>query len=162
MAASADDIKIRTYQRRDQAGFTQLVSRVLAEYGFTVDPVLESDLADPEARYDAIWVVIHDDHVIGSAAIRLLYDESVAELKRMYLQPIYRGRGLGRSLLNHAIRWARSRRCQAIVLDTSTAMTAAQHLYESSGFIRTGTRTETGTHDSRCEVLYKLELAAPG
>jgi ribosomal protein S18 acetylase RimI-like enzyme len=45
------------------------------------------------------------------------------------------------------------------VLDTSTAMTAAQHLYKSAGFARTGTRTETGAHDSRCEVLYKLDLA---
>jgi GNAT superfamily N-acetyltransferase len=60
----------------------------------------------------------------------------------MYLQPEHRGRGLGRTLLNHAIHWAKDRGCRSIVLDTSTAMTAAQRLHESAGFARTGTRTE--------------------
>ena len=160
VAPADDDIKIRPFHERDQAGLAQLVSTVLGEYGFTVDPVLESDLSDPQGSYDSIWVAIHNEHVIGSVAIRLVNDEPVAELKRMYLQPPYRGRGLGRSLLHQALDWAQSRRCQSIVLDTSTAMTAAQHLYESAGFVRTGFRTETGAHDSRCEVLYKLELAA--
>jgi hypothetical protein len=39
-------------------------------------------------------------------------------------------------------------------------MMAAQRLYESAGFARTGTRTETGAQGSRCEVLYKLDLEA--
>jgi ribosomal protein S18 acetylase RimI-like enzyme len=105
-----------------------------------------------------VWVAIDDDHLVGSIAIRLL-DDGQAQLKRMYLQPEHRGRGLGRTLLSHAIHWARDRGCQAIVLDTSTAMTAAQRLYESAGFSRTGTRTEAGANDSRCEVLYRLDLA---
>lgn len=76
----------------------------------------------------------------------------------MYLKAAYRGRGLGRDLLAHAIAWAEGRRCGSIVLDTSTTMTAAQRLYEAAGFVRTGTRTEVGGHDSRCEILYRLEL----
>lgn len=52
-------------------------------------------------------------------------------------------------------------RRRAVVLDTSEAMTAARALYESAGFVRTGTRTETGVHDSPCEILYRLELHRP-
>jgi ribosomal protein S18 acetylase RimI-like enzyme len=88
----------------------------------------------------------------------MLEDQPVAELKRMYLQSTYRGRGLGRTLLSQAISWAQSQNSQAVILDTSTTMTAAQHFYESAGFVRTGTRTETGAQDSRCEVLYKLDF----
>jgi putative acetyltransferase len=159
MSGPAERVDIRSYEPADQAGFAQLVATVLTEYGFSVDPILEADLEHPETSYQSVWVAIDNDRLVGSVAIRFLDDVMTAELKRMYLQPEYRGRGLGRTLLNHAIRWAKDRGCQAIVLDTSTTMTAAQGLYESAGFSRTGTRTEAGAHDSRCEVLYKLVLA---
>jgi putative acetyltransferase len=159
MSGPAERVDIRSYEPADQAGFAQLVATVLTEYGFSVDPILEADLEHPETSYQSVWVAIDNDRLVGSVAIRFLDDVRTAELKRMYLQPEYRGRGLGRTLLNHAIRWAKDRGCQAIVLDTSTTMTAAQGLYESAGFSRTGTRTEAGAHDSRCEVLYKLVLA---
>ena len=159
MSGAAEHVEIRPYEAADQAGFAQLVATVLTEYGFSVDPILEADLEHPEISYQGVWVAIDNDRLVGSVAIRFLDDGKTAELKRMYLQPEYRGRGLGRILLNHGIHWAKDRGCQAIVLDTSIAMTAAQGLYESAGFSRTGTRTEAGAHDSRCEVLYKLVLA---
>ena len=139
-------------------GFVSLVSDVLSEYGFRVDPVLDADLDAPEQSYDAVWVAVDDDALIGSVAIRRIGDGGVAELKRMYLRPSMRGRGLGRALLAEAVRWASAAGCRSIVLDTSPAMAAAQGLYESVGFRRTGTRTEVGPTDERCEVLYELVL----
>ena len=156
---------IRPYQAGDRAGFEALVSTVLTEFGFHVDPVLERDLADPMASYGAVWVAVDGERLVGSVAVRVVKEEAgsgdgpVAELKRMYLYPGHRGRGLGRQLLDRAVGWARGAGCRAIVLDTSAEMDAAQRLYESVGFVRTGTRTETGTVDSRCEVLYRLDLA---
>jgi GNAT superfamily N-acetyltransferase len=159
MSRASAHVEIRPYQPADQAGFAQLVAAVLIEYGLSVDPNLEADLAHPEISYQGVWVAIDKGRVIGSVAIRLLDDGKSAELKRMYLQPEQRGRGLGRTLLNNAVQWARDHGCQAVVLDTSTAMTGAQRFYESAGFSRTGTRTEAGEHGARCEVLYKLVLA---
>jgi putative acetyltransferase len=159
MAGPAEYVEIRPYKPTDRTGFAHLVATVLAEYGLKIDPILEADLEHPDTSYQGVWVAVHNDRVIGSVAIRLLDGGTAAELKRMYLQPEHRGRGLGRTLLNHAIHWAKDRGCRSIALDTSTATTAAQRLYESAGFARTGTRTETGAHDSRCEVLYKLDLA---
>ena len=161
MNHAASGIEIRPYEPQDRDGFARLVSHVLAEYGFTVDPLLEADLDAPQSCYQAIWVAVDDGQVVGSVAMRVLDDGMTAELKRMYLQPAYRGRSLGRSLLDQAIAWAQQRPCRTIVLDTSQAMTAAQRLYESVGFHRTGTRTEQGSHDARCEVLYALSLAEP-
>lgn len=152
------EVEIRPYEPQDKAGFADLVGTVLAEYGFTVDPVLESDLENPPGSYDAIWVAVHEVQIIGSVAMRLPKDGKAAELKRMYLRPPFRGRGLGRSLLDQALRWAETQGCESVVLDTSAAMAEAQRLYETAGFRRTGTRTETGAHDSRCEILYRLEL----
>jgi ribosomal protein S18 acetylase RimI-like enzyme len=159
MSGAGQHVEIRPYDPADQAGFAQLVVTGLTEYGFSLDPILEADLEHPEISYQGVWVAIDNDRLVGSVAIRSLDGGKTAELKRMYLQPEYRGRGLGRILLNHAVQWAKERGFQAIVLDTSTAMTAAQGLYESAGFSRTGTRTEAGAHYSRCEVLYRLVLA---
>lgn len=158
MSQPADRLEIRPYRPADQEGFAKLVTDVLGEYGFMVDPVLEADLEDPEHAYQAVWVATDQDHVIGSVAIRLLDGTRVAELKRMYLLPAYRHRGLGRFLLKQATSWAESHNCHSIILDTTADMIAAQRLYTTAGFVRTGTRTETGTHDSRCEILYTLEL----
>jgi putative acetyltransferase len=156
-----ESAEVRSYRDEDRQGFTQLVSEVLAEYGFQVDPVLEADLDDPQNAYGAVWVAEDGDKVIGSVAVRLLGDGAQAELKRMYLRPTHRGRGIGRSLLSHAIDWAASQGCHSVVLDTSASMLAAQGLYRSVGFVQTGTRTENGSRHSRCEVLYKLDLRPP-
>ena len=81
-----------------------------------------------------------------------------AELKRMYLGRDRRGRGLGRRLLAHALGWARERGLAAVTLDTTGEMAAARSLYESVGFRAVGSRTEVGERDSRCEILYRLDL----
>jgi len=157
----SDRPDIRAYQPADQVGLTRLVASVLAEFGFAPDPLLEADLDQADTAYDAVWVAADHGTIVGSVAIRLTEEHTTAELKRMYLLPAHRGRGLGRALLDHALDWARDHRCEAIILGTATAMTSAQRLYEAAGFVRTGSRTETGAHDSRCEVLYRLHLRSP-
>jgi len=112
VAAPVPDIQIRSYHRSDRDQFAQLVSGVLAEYGFSIDPVLESDLEDPSTTYNRIWVAVHQEEVVGTVAMRLLGDGKVAELKRMYLHPAYRGQGLGRMLLHEAVAWAQTQRCR--------------------------------------------------
>ena len=139
-------------------GFRALVAAVLGEFGFREDPELDSDLIDPRAHYDAVWVVLRHENVVGSVAMRRV-DEATAELKRMYLDAEVRGRGLGKRLLATALAWARGQGFSRVVLDTTDSMHAARALYESAGFERTGTRTERGAVDSRCEVLYALELS---
>jgi ribosomal protein S18 acetylase RimI-like enzyme len=139
------------------AGFRALVADALAEFGFRVDPVLERDLDDPARYYDAVFVAEDGSTVVGSVALRLV-EPGVAELKRMYVLPDRRRQGLGRALLARGLEWARDRGVRRIRLDTAEQMTAAQRLYESAGFVRTGRRTEVGASDERCEFLYSLDL----
>lgn len=157
--SAVGEVEIRPFRAEDRAGFERVVSSVLSEFGFQLDEILDTDLVDPAARYAAIWVAVHESVVVGTLALRSLEDGRSAELKRMFLLPPYRGQGNGRSLLQHALSWARDAGFEAVVLDTSPAMAVAQHLYESVGFVRTGTRTEQGARDSRSEILYELRLA---
>ena len=57
----------------------------------------------------------------GCVAItrRVLKDGmDAAEMKRLWVEPRFRGHGLGRRLVGSAIDWARAHECSAVVLDT--------------------------------------------
>jgi putative acetyltransferase len=57
------------------------------------------------------------------------------EMKRLWVEPRFRGHGLGRRLVGSAIDWARAHGCGAVVLDTvNEAMPEAAELYCSLGF----------------------------
>jgi putative acetyltransferase len=58
-----------------------------------------------------------------------------AEMKRLWVEPHFRGYGVGRGLVCAAIDWTRSRGREALVLDTvHEAMPEANGLYRSLGF----------------------------
>jgi putative acetyltransferase len=74
----------------------------------------------------------------GCVAItrRVLADGmDAAEMKRLWVEPRFRGHGMGRGLVGSAINWARAHGCGAVVLDTvNEAMPEAAELYRSFGF----------------------------
>lgn len=59
-----------------------------------------------------------------------------AEVKRMYVVPSARGRGLARRVLAHLERSAAEAGAEAMVLETGLAQPEAIALYESSGYTR--------------------------
>ena len=135
-------------------GFRALVSETLREFGFEPDPKLDADLDDPTAAYTALWIAVDGDTVVGSVALRELGDNAV-ELKRMYLRPDQRGRGLGKRLLGVALDWARANGMRSVRLDTSERMVVAQRLYEANGFRRV---LGDAPRQGQCRLLYELRL----
>lgn len=135
-------------------GFRSLVADTLLEFGFERDEELDRDLDDPATTYTALWIVVEDETVVGSVALRALGDGAV-ELKRMYLRPEQRGRGLGKQLLGLALDWARAHDMSVIRLDTSERMVAAQRLYEAHGFQRVA---GSAPRQGQCRLLYELRL----
>jgi GNAT superfamily N-acetyltransferase len=81
--------------------------------------------------------------------------DGAVELKRMYLRPEARGRGLGKQLLAVALDWARAEGKSTVRLDTSERMVAAQRLYETHGFRRVA---GSAPRQGQCRLLYELRL----
>jgi GNAT superfamily N-acetyltransferase len=61
-------------------------------------------------------------------------DTRTCEIKRMFVGPAYRGRGVARQLLRELESRARDLGYSLARLDTGPAQRAAQHLYESEGY----------------------------
>ena|SRR6266536_219876 len=74
-----------------------------------------------------------DDQPMGIACLKALTD-SIGEVKRTYVRPEARNRGLGRALLNQLLEEARQIGYKRIRLDSARFMTAAHKLYRSTGF----------------------------
>ena len=56
------------------------------------------------------------------------------EIKRMYVSPEARGRGVGRKLLEALEHWGRANGCAELFLDTSDALADASRLYQTAGY----------------------------
>lgn len=74
-----------------------------------------------------------DEPVCGGGVKRL--DDGVAEIKRMYVAPAARSRGVARALLGSLEDAARELGHDRVRLDTGPAQPHARALYESAGYV---------------------------
>ena len=85
---------------------------------------------------DGVFLVVRDEgRAVGCGGV-CRFDETRAELKRMYVVPDARGRGLGRLLLVALEDEARRLGYDGIVLETGDRQPEALGLYESAGYER--------------------------
>jgi len=91
---------------------------------------LPGDYAPPRG---ALFVVPDDAGLAAMIGLREL-DGDISEMKRLFVRPAARGRGLARRLIAVALDEARRLRYSEIRLDTLPLMGDAQSLYLSLGF----------------------------
>ncbi|MDX2179234.1 MAG: GNAT family N-acetyltransferase [Bryobacteraceae bacterium] len=85
-----------------------------------------------EALPDGYFAILLAGNV-GCVALRELAP-GTAEMKRLYIRPSGRGRGLGRKLVEASLEHAKNRGYGTLRLDTLETMSAAIALYRSMGF----------------------------
>jgi GNAT superfamily N-acetyltransferase len=93
---------------------------------------LPGSYAPPHGRLLIAWV---DDAAAGCVALRP-FSESICEMKRLFVRPSFRGRGIGKELVDAIMREANQIGYKTMCLDTLPTLAAATQLYESVGFVR--------------------------
>lgn len=79
-------------------------------------------------------VLAYKDEVpVGCGAFKE-YEPGVLEIKRMFVLPTERGRGIAEAVLGELEQWAREENQVAAVLETGKRQPAAIRLYEKSGY----------------------------
>ena len=87
----------------------------------------------PEQR-GALLLAKRNDAAVGVVGLRDLGD-SIAEMKRLYIEPAGRGHNFGRALTDAVLAEARRFGYRAVRLDTFPSMVAANRIYDSLGFV---------------------------
>jgi ribosomal protein S18 acetylase RimI-like enzyme len=131
---SADDDPA-TFEAARSLIRAHLVTHVARPEASFVDRVLAA-LPSPYVAPDGgMWVAWAGDDPLGCVALHAISTD-VGELKRVYVKPDARGRGVGRRLTERAILEARARGYSRLRLGTQNTAIPAQRLYESLGFRR--------------------------
>ena len=123
-----------------QAVDLELVRVLFREYQVGVNAPecfasFDTELASLPAPYFAILIAWVDDAEAGCVAVKAL-GEGVAEMKRLYVRPGYRGLGLGERLVRAVV--DASRGFERLRLDTLPSMGSAIGLYRRLGFVEIG------------------------
>ena len=152
------------YDVRHGPGVLTLIGGVFVEYGLTFEPGgYDADLTRIVSTYHeaggGFWVLEHDDRVAGTVGVVPL-SPAEAEIKRVYLEAPLRGQGWGRTLVEHAVRWAGTRGHRLVVLWSDVKFERSHLLYERLGFERVGIRDCHDVDQSR-EFRFEKWLPDP-
>ncbi|HEY9256323.1 bifunctional helix-turn-helix transcriptional regulator/GNAT family N-acetyltransferase [Chitinophaga sp.] len=107
---------------------------------------------------DRIFLAIADNQIVGSVAI-LGSSRHLAQLRWFLIHPDYRGRGLGKKLLQEAIVFCREKDYQKVYLMTTSMQETAIALYKKAGFRKTGEKYLQLWGQQLYEQRYDMELA---
>ena len=120
----------------------EIARELIEEYVDTLDFSLEfQDIENELKQLNRVYghptgliiLAKADDEFVGVACMRDL-GKSVAEIRRMYVKPDYRGKGLGRKILNKLVSESKRLNFRFLRLDTVPDMESAIHLFVSKGF----------------------------
>ncbi len=125
----------------ESADVRALVARHLATMHASSPPgsvhALDVDsLLRPNVTFWSAWI---GDVLAGCCALKDL-GNARGEIKSMHVADAFRGRGIGRKIVDHLVREARVRKMTSLWLETGSSppFAAALGLYESAGFRRCG------------------------
>lgn len=80
-----------------------------------------------------LYLAESDDQPVGCVAFYRI-DETTCELKRLFVRPAFQKLGMGRSLMERAIKDAADCGYQTMILDTLRRLESAGRLYQQLGF----------------------------
>lgn len=122
---------------------------VQSRHGFSVEKLLRDGVK--------FFVARDGGRPAGCGGV-LLVGREYAEVKRMYVRPAFRGRRIGRLMLDHLVEHARQHGLTVIRLETGIHQREAIALYEARGFRKI---PPFGPYrDDPVSLCYELQLSS--
>lgn len=121
-----------------------------SRHGYSVQKLIEQNVH--------FFVVRCDNQPAACGGVQFFTENHppYGELKRMYVRPAFRGRGLAKRLLQHFEEVAATQQIATLRLETGIHQTEAIQLYERSGYQRIGPFGEYG--DDPNSLFYEKQL----
>jgi ribosomal protein S18 acetylase RimI-like enzyme len=167
---AADTVQVRPARPEEYAEAGRVTALAYSEFAAPGDDDWDgylAELADVAGRVDrtTVLVAVAGDRVVGCVTLELddvigddddAPEPGAAHVRMFGVDPVARGRGVGRALMDACLAVARAEGRQWVTLRTTERMTAAQHLYASMGFERDPDRDLAG--DDLYLIGFRLRL----
>jgi GNAT superfamily N-acetyltransferase len=122
---------------RENSDFTALCQmlnqELVLKLSGSVDPI--SSRADKTDDFEMVLLAKADHVPVACAALRP-FSSDTAELKRMFVLPAWRNKGIGNTLLGKCEELARHHNYRFLVLETNILLPDARSLYEKNGYVK--------------------------
>jgi GNAT superfamily N-acetyltransferase len=143
--ADRETLTIRPANAEDLGGVLSLYAQPEIDDG-RVLPLGEAEmLLQKFARYPdyVLYVAEHDSNIVGSFALLIM--DNIAHLgapsaivEDVVVDPQFQGAGIGRQMMQFAMRTARDKGCYKLMLSSNALRERAHAFYETLGFKRHG------------------------
>lgn len=152
-----------THRRHYRELLSEYLRWVATYISFDVEPKIEEGMAHSEHYFppEGCLVIAYDGEEPAGCACMRRIGTDVAELKRMYVRPEHRHKGIGRALMTAIVDEARRGGYRLLRLDSARFMLAAHALYRSAGFREVAPYSESEIPERLRHhwVFMELELA---
>ena len=136
------NISLRSIEPHDNAVLAKIVRNTLAEFGANhpgtvyYDPTTDALYELFQTKGAGYFVASVDNTVIGGAGIYPTdgLPAETCELVKMYLLPEGRGIGLGKTLIDRCLLFAKDQGYRQVYLETMPELKQALKVYEKFGF----------------------------
>jgi len=134
----------------DDYGFDESFEALVAE-------ILADFLRHRDAPAERGWIAAEGETRLGSIFC-VRQSETTAKLRLFFVEPVARGRGIGRQLLAACLDHARAQGFARMELWTHAEHAAACALYAKTGFTRMSSRPVTSFGVALTEELWGIDL----
>jgi ribosomal protein S18 acetylase RimI-like enzyme len=146
-----DNIYIRDARQEELDEISQLLKESYKQYESSMPPLAWknylNDIMDVRGRLEEAELIVAEigGRLAGAVTLYLKSSKSLPEewpegwagIRLLAVHPEYRGRGIGRDLMEECVRRCRKLGIVTIGLHTTELMAIARRMYEKMGFIRT-------------------------
>ncbi len=118
----------------ENSDFRELICKLDSELSIrNGDTQFQYDMYNKIPFIETVVIAYWNDKAVGCCCFKAFENKTV-EVKRMYLDTDYRGKGIAQKMLSEIESWAKEKGFSDTVLETGYKMIEAIHLYKKMGY----------------------------